>query len=201
MPAPIQAAFDFASAASLLAFKPACALADELGVAIDWLPFPMRRAMPAPDSAGAQESAANRHLRVRAEYVARDAARYARAQGIEIARAADGVDSTLACAGCLWANRRGVGRAYVERVLFPFWADEFDLEDEAAIAGALAGVGADGFDAKRELAALPERKAALEERGVFNVPAFLVADQLFIGRQHLPMIRWLLTGREGPGPL
>ena len=196
--APIELAFDFTSAASLLAFKPACVLADDLGVAIDWLPFPTQSRAPAPPNTN--ETVSDRHLRVRAEYVARDTARYAQAQGIEMNRDAQGVDSALAGAGCLWANRHGVGRAYVERTLLPFWAGRLDIEDRAAIAGVLADLGTPEFagcDAKE----LTAHQAALEERGVFNVPTFLVAEQQFVGRQHLPMIRWLLTGQDGPGPL
>ena len=36
---------------------------------------------------------------------------------------------------------------------------------------------------------------------MFGIPTYLVEGQMFMGRQHLPMIRWLLTGQEGPGPL
>ena len=197
-PAPIELAFDFTSTASLLAFKPACALADELGVVIGWLPFSAQtQARPRPTQ---NETVSQRHLRVRAEYVARDTARYAKAQGIELSRDAEGVDSTLARAGCLWANRHGVGRAYVERVLLPFWAARIDIENPQTIARALAEAGAPGFDGP-DASELAQHQAALEERGVFNVPTFLVEEQPFIGRQHLPMIRWQLTGREGPGPL
>ena len=34
--------------------------------------------------------------------------------------------------------------------------------------------------------------AALREAGVQLTPAYLVGDELFVGRQHLPMIRWIL---------
>lgn len=194
----MELVFDFTSAASLLAFKPACALADELGIAIDWLPFAApARAAPQRPRAGEEEAAGERHLRVRAEYVARDTARYARVQGLELRRDAEGVDAALARAGCLWANRHGVGREYVERVLLQFWAARLDIEDRPAIAAALAESGAPAFDDDAvavAATALAAQQTALQERGIFNVPTFLVADQVFIGRQHLPMIRSLLTG-------
>ena len=195
----IEVAFDFASVASLLAFKPTQALARELGEGVAWRPFPMSsRPMPRRREA---ESVGERHARVRAEYVASDAARYARAQGVALARDAAGADATVASAGCLWANRHGVGGAYVERVLYPFWANRLDIEDEGRIVAVLEELGAPGFKAAALAAELRDQMAALRSRGVFAAPTYLVADQLFIGRAHLPMIRWLLGGRQGPGPL
>jgi 2-hydroxychromene-2-carboxylate isomerase len=41
----------------------------------------------------------------------------------------------------------------------------------------------------------------LQERGLFQVPAYLVEEEVFYGRQHLPMIRWILAGRSGPIPI
>lgn len=34
-----------------------------------------------------------------------------------------------------------------------------------------------------------------------STSAYVVDGQHFVGRQHLPMIRWLLCGSEGLGPL
>lgn len=184
-------AFDFTSTASLLAFKPTCQLADELGVDIDWLPLPTEsRAQP---KARPDESIGERHARVRAEYAAMDFARYAKVQGLEVKRDAAGVDSRLACAGCLQARRANVGRGYVERLLFAFWAGRLDIESPAAIASVLADLGANGLDGMDVDGELQAHRASLEARGVFNVPTYLVADQVFIGRQHLPMIRALLS--------
>ena len=195
----IDIAFDFASAASLLAFKPTCALADELGIDVRWLPFPAEtRAVP---TAQAAETVGERHARVRAEYVARDFARYAKVQGLTIKRDAAGVDSTLASVLCLAANRRGFGRAYVERVLREFWAHRLDIEDRAALTEVLADLGISGIDEAALDAEFAAHRTALTERGVFNVPTYIVADQLFVGRQHLPMIAWLLRGSSAPGPL
>lgn len=197
----IDLAFDFASTASLLAFKPTCALADELGIDVRWLPFPTRtRTVPAkrPD-----ETVGERHARVRAEYVAKDFARYAKLQGWKIARDAAGVHSELASMACLAANDNGPeqAQAYVERVFRDFWAGCLDIESEAALGGLAAELNLELGDTSRLPAQFEEHRKALTERGVFSVPTYIVDDQLFTGRQHLPMIRWLLTGSEGPGPL
>ena len=194
----ITFAFDFTNAASLLAFKPTFALADELGVDVELVPFPteVREAAPAQ----AEETVSERHARVRAAYVAADTARYARWRGIEMSRDATGVDSSAACAGCLWAGRRGLARAYSERVLTEFWAGRLELDREP-LAALLADLGAAGFGRYDYTAGLAAHKESVGERGIYNVPTYLVDGQQFTGRQHLPMIRWLLTGSEGPGPL
>ena len=51
----------------------------------------------------------------------------------------------------------------------------------------------------------PEALATLEfelrEFGLHQTPAYVVEHEVFYGRQHLPMIRWILAGRKGPGPI
>ena len=194
----IAFAFDFTNAASLLAFKPTFALADELGVDVELLPLPTEVRTAAPQRA--EETVSERHARVRAEYVAADTARYAGWQGIELNRDANGVDSTVACAGGLWAARHGLTRRYSERVLTEFWAGRLELHREA-LAAVLADLGAPGFEGYDFDADLATHKERVGERGIYSVPTYLVDGQQFSGRQHLPMIRWLLTGSEGPGPL
>ena len=198
MSAGIAFAFDFTNAASLLAFKPTYALADELGVNVELLPFPTEVRETPPDRS--DETVGARHARVRTAYVTADTARYARWQGIELNRDATGVDSTVACAGCLWAGRVGAARDYAARVLAEFWAGRLELDPEP-LADVLDDLGAPGFlgyDYGRDL---EEHKAEVASRGVYNVPTYVVDGQHFVGRQHLPMIRWLLCGSEGPGPL
>lgn len=198
MSARIAFAFDFTNAASLLAFKPTYALADALGVDVELLPFPTEVREAPPN--GGDETVGARHARVRAAYVAADTARYARWQGVELNRDAAGVDSSVACAGCLWADRHGLARSYSERVLTEFWAGRLELDRET-LAAVLADLGAPGFEGYDFGADLATHKDRVGARGIYNVPTYLVDGQQFTGRQHLPMIRWLLTGSEGPGPL
>ena len=198
MSAGIAFAFDFTNAASLLAFKPTYALADELGVDVELLPF-RTEVREAPPTAS-DETVGARHARVRAAYVAADTARYARWQGVELNRDATGVDSALACAGCLWAGRVESARDYTARVLAEFWAGRLELDREP-LAAVLDDLGAPGFGDYDYARDLEEHKADVASRGVYNVPTYVVDGQHFVGRQHLPMIRWLLCGSEGPGPL
>ena len=195
----IDFVFDFTSVDCWLAFAPTCRLADELDVPVNWLPM----CVPAKvvPEAKTDESVAERHARVRAEYMASENARYAERLGVPLQRSGAGVDSSLAAAACIRATEQGVGREFVERVFSGFWEARLDIEDAGAVTGLLEDLDAPGFDLDDGAARLGKLREELEERGVFGIPTYLAEGQMFMGRQHLPMIRWLLTGQSGPGPL
>lgn len=35
---------------------------------------------------------------------------------------------------------------------------------------------------------------------MFGVPTYLVGDEMWFGREHLPRVAWLLGGAHGPAP-
>ena len=45
-----------------------------------------------------------------------------------------------------------------------------------------------------------EMQAKIYGAGIFGVPSYVVGGELFFGREHLPLLRWLLSGRSGPAP-
>ena len=196
----IELAIDFTSVQSYLALGPTVALAEELDAPLTLLPYRVpvtRRTQRTPG----EETVKERHARVRAEYTAADIVRYARVQGIELAARAEDVDSTIALSGLLWANREDRGIEYAQAVFREFWQGTLALDGAEAIANVLDACGAPGFDGKAAIAALEKVRDALAEKGVFTVPMYVVEGQAFLGRQHLPMIRWLLTDQSGPPPI
>ena len=58
--------------------------------------------------------------------------------------------------------------------------------DSAAFADYAGGPG-------REQHAAIQTQAA--ESGIIAAPCYVLADEIFVGREHLPMIRWILAGR------
>jgi 2-hydroxychromene-2-carboxylate isomerase len=88
------------------------------------------------------------------------------------------------------------------------WADDVDLEDPAALAGVLAGLGLDGEamlartrepGVKQELA---RQTAEAVRRGVFGAPTFLVthagSERLFWGQDRLGLVERAAAGIEPP---
>ena len=195
--APVTVALDVKSPECYLALAPTRALVAELGIAAEWLPTlaPQRKPPPVGDDRGAK------HKRLRAAYQEQDIARYAEAQGLTLRGLHRTTDSTLAGMGMLAAKAHSNAalHAYLDAAFAGYWSGDLDIEDADAIAATLAAAGVPAFapDAT-QFAAL---QASLAEAGVFGAPTYLAADDVFLGRAHLPMIRWLLTGREGPGPI
>jgi 2-hydroxychromene-2-carboxylate isomerase len=214
---------DFKSPFAYLAMQPTYALEDELreeqkdelkdqqkdepGISIDWQPLivaPMTEPTGVPE--GADRGARHRHLR--RQYVARDVLRYAEVRGLRLGNIFRAPDSSIAAMGLLFCKKqpRDVQRRYMDLVFEGYGSETLDIEDPLAIATALseAGMDADGFEAFSTdvgPGALADAQQDLLESGIGNAPAYLLGDEVFIGRQHLPMIRWLLMDRQGPPPI
>lgn len=196
----LSVSIDFKSPAAYLALEPTCALADELGIRIDWQPFVVApRRKPVALDTDADRGA--RHRQFRAVYQARDLERYAEARGLELRDPDREADSTPAALALLWLSGQPepLVRDFVRRVFGLHFSGALALDDPEAIARVLAEVGAptaglESFAREQGPAALEALRAELVEAGVFDVPAYRLAGELFIGRQHLPRIGELLSG-------
>ena len=95
--------------------------------------------------------------------------------------------------------------AYLEAVYSSFWRRELDIEDINVVIQCLESVGVDST--KFEHFATGEGKLMhdqiLETRfdaGMYGVPTYVVGEDVFFGRENLPYIRWILSGKNGPAP-
>lgn len=189
--ASLTVCIDFKSPQSYLALASTLALAHERAIALDWQPIqapPLKR--PAP--VGGVDDRGTRHRRHRAEYLAGDLARYAPHPLTDIH--AD-FDSSMAAMGLLWLRERAPARLndFVERTLLRFWRDGLPIDRVTDIEGLLTEAGTDpagfaAYAAGRGPSALRGGAAALAARGVTGVPTYLLGDEPYLGRQHLPLI-------------
>lgn len=202
--APLTVLLDLRNPFSYLALRPVAELAHALRIGIDWLPLTVPPLRP-PSEPAPGDDRGILHRRQRARALAREVEIYARAQGLvlrEIYRDADASAFTL---GWLWLReQRGAGlegegfRAY--------WSLELDPSSIPAVSPLVARAGGDAAAFEAWCARDGPELAAgvaetLRQRGVKAVPGYLVDGEFFAGRQHLPMIRWILGGRKGPGPI
>lgn len=195
---PLAVVLDIKDPHSYLAKDPTYALADEMGVEIDWLPYVSR---PLRRHSAQDEDRGSRHRRFRTAYVERSIVRYAGVRGITIRNIYRAPDSSLAGMGMLAAGEHSERalRNYLDRIFRQYWAEDLDIEDADVIAGLLAAAGVVDFDF--DAARFEALQDSLAQAGVFGTPAYLVDGEIFLGRAHLPMIRWLLSGRADHPPI
>jgi 2-hydroxychromene-2-carboxylate isomerase len=195
---------DYKSPYAYLAKDLAYELERDIPVRLDWRPYildiPSFLGSARVDASGhVLEEARNAHQWRRVRYSYMDCRREARKRGLTIRGTQKIWDSTLAAAGMAFAQRAGdeVFRRYHDMVFERFWNRMLDIENVDDLAAVLSESGTDGSAFPAESVALCETVAtisrAAEAEGVFGVPTFVVAGEIYWGREHLPAIRTRLA--------
>ena len=180
---------DYKSPYAFVAVRPTYALAEELGVELEWLPYTMR----IEEYLGSVEQrTAHSWLRVRYSYM--DARRYANKQGLTLKGPQRVYNGYYASAGMIFAQRTGIFRPYHDTVFEKFWKRELDIDVRDEVAAVVASVGGDAaaFAAYAEGPGRGEQDAIVaeaEEMGVFGVPMFVFQGELFWGGDRLDLLR------------
>lgn len=207
---PLAVYIDLKSPYAYLAIEPTRAMAGALGVPIDWRPFTLdipsylgSARLDAKGAVATSERSPEQWTGVRYAYM--DARRYANLTGKTVRGTVKIWNSSAAGIAMSWAKRQGRIDRFLDRAYPPFWRRELDIEDAAVLRSVLAASGVDpaGFDdflAGEGRAEHDAANAAAFAAGVFGVPTYLVEDEMWFGREHLPRVAWLLGGRRGPAP-
>jgi 2-hydroxychromene-2-carboxylate isomerase len=187
-------------------------MAQELGIAVDWRPFvldiPSYLGSATLDKSGevAKQKRSNEQWSG-VKYAYYDCRRYANLRGLTVRGTVKIWDTNLASIAMLWARAQGddVLARYIDAVYEPFWKRELDVENPEVIRSVLADSGADiaGFDRYTQGEGAAQNEAlqnAAFEAGIFGVPTYIVKDNKYFGREHLPRIRWHLSGEPGAAP-
>ena len=209
---PLIVYLDFKSPYAYLAKDPTWQLEEDFGIEIDWRPLtlniPSFLGSARVNDAGKvveQNRTPRQWQGVRYAYM--DAKRYARLKDIVLYGPKKIWDSSLASIGMLWMRETGRRElhSYMDIVYERFWKRDLDIEDAQVVADVVAEAGGDrdGYleylnGAGRQ--AHDELQASLHPAGIFGVPTYVVGGGVYFGREHLPMVRWLLGGRRGPAP-
>jgi 2-hydroxychromene-2-carboxylate isomerase len=188
---------DFKNPKAYLAIAPTRALEQELGVRLRWrgLNLPAQKTPdPAPD-----ETTSQRHFRTRAEYNQLEIERGAARQQLRLGTVLRDLDTTLASIGLLLAEQCGCAAPYIDQVFAGLWSGEggaggLDVTSVDALDELLASLGARDFldflpNGRRDQATVEE---TAEQQGIIGVPGYSIGEHVFIGREHLPLLRGLL---------
>jgi hypothetical protein len=116
-------------------------------------------------------------------------------------------DTNLVATAMLWARQHGYDalQNFIDSIYLPFWKRELDVESEPVIDRVLSEVGTNGavfseWAHTEGLAQNAQFQASAFSAGIYGVPTYVVGEELYFGREHLPRVRWQLTGQTGPAP-
>lgn len=194
-----------------LALAPARAFVEERGLRVDWLPIDVPSLRP-PSEPEPSDDRGVRHRRFRAEAIAREIATYGAAQGLVLEGLYREGDSRAAHIAWLWVRERAPEAlpGFLADLFRACWSadlDPSDIEAVSPLVAAGAGNAEDFLEWARGAGAGEASRLAdsLRERGINQAPAFVLRtdaeEEVFYGRQHFPMIGWILDGRTGPPPI
>ena len=201
----IEIYIDFKSPYAYLAIDSSIKFAKHNKLEINWLPF----VLEIPDFLGSAkvddqrniiESNRNPHQWRRVKYSYMDCRRYANIRDITIRGPQKIWDTQLISIALLWTknNHYELTELFIKYVFEKFWKRELDIEDNNVITNILKhiGISTNGFKewsingGKKELEVIIEKG---HEKGVFGVPSYYFDNELFWGREHLPMIEAIIT--------
>ena len=196
---------DFKSPYAYLAIQPSIKFTKRNKLKINWLPC----VLEIPDFLGSAkvddqrnilESDRNPHQWRRVKYSYMDCRRYANIRDITIRGPQKIWNTQLISIALLWTknNNYELTELFIEYVFEKFWKRELDIEDYSVITSILKHIGINSNyfkewsinDGKKELEVITEKS---QEKGVFGVPSYYFDNELFWGREHLPMIEAKIT--------
>ena len=209
---PLIVYLDVKSPYAFVSVKPTLALERELELQFDWRPYTLD--IPSylgsarkKNGAVVESSGRSRAIWNAIRYAYMDARRYAELQGYTLKGTEKIWDSSLANMGILFVNLYFRDRIpdYLEAVFPPFWRRELDIEDINVIKDCLemAGVDSSGFQRFATSTGQQMQDHILDHRfeaGIYGVPTYVLGNDVFFGREHLPYIRWVLSGKQGQAP-
>ncbi len=186
----IKLYYDFKSPFTYLAMEPAYKLEDTHRVRLRFIPLELaiREAY-----GGELEQRAQRDWD-KVRYLYMDMRRFANERRMIIRGPQKIFDSRLALISGLYADRHGRFRPYADRVFERFFERELDLENFDALATVMDEVGLDAADFRGYAdgdgpSDLRAAAAEAERDGVFGVPTFNVAGELFWGNDR---VEWVI---------
>ena len=203
---------DVKSPYAYLAKEPTRALIDEFDISIDWRPLTLNipsflGSAKADDSGKVVESNRSPRQWQSVSYAYMDTKRYARRRDILLYGPRKIWDTSLVHTSWLYVQDRNPDRfdAYIDDIFETFWKRELDVESISELSNVMDRNGIDtaefaGFAANEGKLLHDDIQLRLHPVGIFGVPTYVLEDEIFFGREHLPMVRWILGGRRGPAP-
>lgn len=203
---------DVKSPYAYLAKDPTRTLTAEFGISIDWRPLTLNipsflGSAKADDSGKVVESNRSPRQWQSVRYAYMDTKRYARRRDILLYGPRKIWDTSIVHTSWLYVQERFPDQfdGYIDDVFEKFWKRELDVESIDTLMDVMYrnGIDSSGFPkyaSDEGKARHDDLQRQLHPVGIFGVPTYVVEEEIFFGREHLPMVKWIVAGRQGSAP-
>jgi 2-hydroxychromene-2-carboxylate isomerase len=178
---------DFKSPAAYLAMKSTLSLIKDHELAVTWLPFPTKQSALPPKQT--DENKGETHRRVRAEQRQQIHIMYAELTNTPMHFPLQPGNSDLALN--VLANLKVDPVQFINQAYTAYWVEGQDLNDAKVVEQLVKAAGLSFSPDLLQPAALEAGIEQAQAQGIFDVPAFVMDEQVFIGREHMPWLREL----------
>ena len=197
---------DFKSPYSYLAIEPSKKFAKDLKLEINWLPYvldiPEYLGSAKVDNKGkVLKSSRNDHQWRRVRYSYMDCRRYANLRKMTVLGPQKIWNTKLVSIALLWVKKQNslLIEDFIDHIFVNFWKRELDIENFDIVETIIekCGISQSGFKEWEKNAGKNELDAIMNgahEKGVFGVPSYIIEDELFWGREQIPLMRAKITG-------
>ncbi|MEM7099689.1 MAG: DsbA family protein [Pseudomonadota bacterium] len=181
---------DFKSPAAYLAIQPTLSLARRTQTQLVWQPLQTKQTSIPKQLPNEDRGATHRRVRAIAR---RDThLLYARHQKLAMNFPDTYAETDLALAAMesITSDRT----TFVEAAFRSYWIEGADLNDPATVKDVLNSCGQTSVPEPSDVQHIVQHiQARAVEDGVIDAPGYVVGDQVFVGREHLPWIEEILT--------
>lgn len=139
--------------------------------------------------------------------VRQDIARFARTMDIPLTPPPTETEPTLAGAGSLYAEQKGLLRTYIIEVMHAEWAEGKNIGEREVLISIAEKIGLDGGEFAQALSdeeylnQLQLNAQEADDIGVIGVPSFVIGEDVFWGQDRIHFVlnhlRELRLGRNG----
>jgi 2-hydroxychromene-2-carboxylate isomerase len=198
---------DFSSLSGYVALSGTRRLVDECQLELNWIPVIKLTSRSAgkiqADDPLAEYKA--RRARARKMFSERELERDCALLDISIEGGKTQYDHTYAACGLLLLREADANQhqywQYVEAVYSAAFREQHPIDSANKAAELVESSGFPSSQIDNMSVRLKDMQEELLEAGVFDSPTFVYEGERFLGRQHLPLLTWMLKGRQGTPPV
>lgn len=198
---------DFSNLSSYVALTGTRLLVDQTGIELNWLPLIKLSTRSTGKNQEGDPLAEYKARRARARrgFAERELQRDCDLLELPVNSGSVQFDQTAVAMGLLLLRGADASQhqywQYAEEIFSAAFRQNQPIEHNDRVAELIHSLGITSSPVERSSGRLAEIQEELLDAGIFDSPTFVYKGERYLGRQHFPLLKWILKGRNGLPPV